>query len=162
MRVVKSWETCLVKELTLCMCTWEGERLSNLTSRYWSDLREIDTKTFWLKFEGESAKFKDNQQSALCYTMTKSCKTGFGKTTVSGDGSTVKSLDVLTFSFIRNIEKTHRIGHFLKAFIIWNSNVIEDFYMAVCICTLVPEKWLKLVLKNFIKFLFYILLEILL
>jgi len=37
--------------------------------------------------------------------MTKSCKTGFGKPTDSDAGSTVKSIDVPVFSFIRNIEK---------------------------------------------------------
>lgn len=53
----------------------------------------------------ESAKFRDEEKSAERYTITKLCKTGFGKTTVSGEGSTVKSVHVPVFSFTRNIEK---------------------------------------------------------
>lgn len=37
--------------------------------------------------------------------MTKSRKSDFGKTTVSGGGSSVKSTDVLILAFIKNIEK---------------------------------------------------------
>lgn len=37
--------------------------------------------------------------------MSTSCKTGFGKTSVSDGGSTVKSADVLIFAFIKNKEK---------------------------------------------------------
>lgn len=37
--------------------------------------------------------------------MTKLCKTGFGKTTISDGGSAVKSDDVLIFAFTQNNEK---------------------------------------------------------
>lgn len=121
MRVVKSWETSLMKELTL-----RGRGKSWTTSLDIGEAREeIDTETSWLQFEGGSAKFKDNQKSALCYSMTKLCKTG--KTTVSDDGSTVKSIDVLILSFTRNIEKL-KVRHFFKAFIFWNWNVRKELF----------------------------------